>query len=62
MDLYRAASLFLVSLTPETPQENVFGQRIFGDFFSLSPVAYMSSHAAKQSLIANVPVAVRGFV
>lgn len=27
--------MLLVSLTPKTPQENVFGQRICGDIFLL---------------------------
>lgn len=47
VDLWRAASLLLVSLTPEAPQENVFGQSIFGDdfFFFCTPVVYVFAHS-----------------
>lgn len=55
-----SVACFLDSRNPSG--ECVRTENLWGLFFFLSPMAGVSLHTAKQSQIASVPVAVRGFI
>lgn len=63
VDHPKAESQLLVSLTPKTLQENVFGQKTIGDIF-LIPLWFVCPFkcAAKQSQIASVLLFCQDFI